>query len=270
MAHVRVSFLSAVALTAGLSLLTACSGGGSTDDSAHAGADGKKNGGPVVVATTTWEAAFAHAAGAQDVKVIVPSTAQHAPDYEPKPSDLAAVAGADYVLYASFEPFAGKIKEAAGSKAELVEVNLDNTADKATAQVASLGRKFGTEKAAAAWTKSFRTEYGKLSAEVKKAWPGGRRPAVVAQTFSTWAAQLAGANLVGTYGPDPVSPGQVSELSAKKPSLILDNVHMSTGTVLPDSGARQVEIANYPGKDLDLLKVYREAASAIERGLSTS
>ncbi|WP_407285015.1 metal ABC transporter solute-binding protein, Zn/Mn family [Streptomyces sp. BP-8] len=262
----RFPFLPALALTTGLSLLTACSGGGT--DSAHAGSHDKKEGGPVVVATTTWEAAFARAAGAKDVKVIVPPSVQHAPDYEPKPSDLAAVADADFVLYAPFEPFAGKIKEAAGSDAELLAVNLDNTVDKATAEVARLGEKFGTEKAAAAWTKSFNTEYGKLSAKVKKAWPGGHRPAVVAQAFSTWAAKLAGADVVGTYGPDAVTPRQVSKLSAKKPSLVLDNAHMSTGAVLPDSGAEQVEIANFPGKDLDLLAVYRNAATAVEKGLA--
>ncbi|WP_395365701.1 hypothetical protein ACHGLA_32410 [Streptomyces sp. YH02] len=46
---------------------------------------------PVVVATTTWEGAFAKAAGAEDVTVIVPQSVHHAPDatsvgtYGPEP-----------------------------------------------------------------------------------------------------------------------------------------------------------------------------------------
>ena len=221
-----------------------------------------------VVATTTWEGALAKAAGASDVKVIVPQSVQHAPDYDPKPSDLAVVAGAKYVLYAAFEPYAPKLKEAVNGKAELVEVALDNDPDKVKSEVARLGKLFGTESAAATWTTTFDTEYVKLASEVKEAWPDGKAPTVVSQVFSTWSAKLAGATVVGTYGPAPVTPGQLAELSAKKPAFVLDNVHMSTGTVLPDSGAKQVAIVNYPGTDLDLLPVYRNAASELEKAMS--
>ncbi|MGW4094016.1 metal ABC transporter solute-binding protein, Zn/Mn family [Nocardia sp. NPDC004750] len=225
---------------------------------------------PVVVATTTWEAAFAEAAGAEDVKVIVPPSVHHAPDYDPKPSDLTAVAEADFVLYAPFEPFAAKIKEAAGSKAELIEVDLDNSAAKVKAQVQALGERFGTTAAAQAWTATFSTEYDKLSGDVRSAWPGGKQPTVIAQVFSTWAAELAGAQIVGTYGPEPVRPGQLAELSAKKPQFVLDNAHMSTGAVLPGSGVEQVSIVNYPEQGEDLLSVYRGAATALKKALSGS
>ena len=251
-------------LTAVLLLTVGC---GSSDakpgDGGHA-----HDGAPVVVATTTWEGAFAKAAGAKDVKVIVPKSVQHAPDYDPKPSDLAAVAEADFVLYAPFEPYAEKIKEAAGSDAELVEVNLDNDADKATAEVARLGKLFGTADAAASWQKSFGTQYAGLQRELKAAWPGGKAPSVVTQVFTAWSAKMAGVNVVGTYGPEAVTAKQLSGLSAKKPALVLDNAHMSTGTVLPDSGAKQVKIVNYPGDDLDLLPVYRAAAAAVKAAMA--
>ncbi|WP_443051017.1 hypothetical protein [Streptomyces sp. JV185] len=45
---------------------------------------------------------------------------------------------------------------------------------------------------------------------------------------------------------------------------------MSTGTVLPDSGAKQVEIVNYPGDDLDLLPVYRNAATVLKEAMPAS
>ncbi len=231
---------------------------------------GGKGTGPVVVATTSWEGAFAKAAGAEDVTVIVPESVQHAPDYDPKPSDLAAVADADFVLYAPFEPYAEKFKEAAGGDAELVEVNLDNDADKAKAEVTRLGKMFGTEDTAAGWITSFDTEYGKLQKDLKSAWPDGKAPTVVAQVFSAWSAKLAGAEVVGMYGPEAVTAKQLSDLSKKKPQLVLDNVHMTAGTVLPDSGARQVGIVNYPDKDLDLLTVYKNAATTLEKAMNAS
>ncbi|MFB7032692.1 metal ABC transporter solute-binding protein, Zn/Mn family, partial [Streptomyces sp. NPDC056295] len=146
MARTGVRIPSLLALSAlGMALVTGCGGDGddrsspsssATDGGASgssAPADDKRK--PVVVVTTTWEGAFAKAAGADDVKVIVPQSVHHAPDYDPKPSDLAAVARADFVLYAPFEPYAAKIKDAAGSKAKLVEVNLDNDPDKVRAEV---------------------------------------------------------------------------------------------------------------------------------------
>ncbi|MFE0100451.1 ABC transporter substrate-binding protein [Streptomyces sp. NPDC059009] len=266
--HRSVPASLALTLAAGLAFTaTAC--GGDSEKSGSAG-KGSKGGSPSVVVTTTWEGAFAKAAGARDVRVIVPKSVHHAPDYDPKPSDLAAVADADFVLYAPFEPYAAKIKDAAGSDAELVEVGLDNDAAKVTAEVTRLGKKFGTEAAAARWNTTFKAEYGKLHKELTASWPGGRAPKVAAQTFTAWSAKLAGADVVGTYGPEAVTAKQLSDLSEKKPALVLDNAHMTTGKVLPDSGARQVEIVNYPGEDLDLLAVYRDAAGAVKKGMGES
>lgn len=263
----RITPLLALTLAAGLTLTaTACGG----DSDASDGGKSSDGGGPVVVATTTWEGAFAKAAGAKDVEVIVPSSAQHAPDYDPKPSDLAAVAKADFVLYAPFEPYAEKIKEAAGSDAELVEEKLDNDPARVKAEVTRLGKLFGTETAAAKWNKSFDAEYARLREDLEKAWPDGKAPSVVAQVYSVWSAKMAGARVVGTYGPEAVTANQLSDLSEKKPALVLDNVHMSTGKVLPDSGARQVGIVNYPSRDLDLLAVYRNAAATVEKAMKAS
>ncbi|QKW10985.1 ABC transporter substrate-binding protein [Streptomyces sp. NA04227] len=261
-----------MSLSALLALTATACGSDQDDDGADGkgGKDGKGKGGPTVVATTTWEGALAKAAGARDVKVIVPSSAQHAPDYEPKPSDLAAVAGADFVLYAPFEPYAEQIKEAAGSDAKLVQVGLDNDANKTRAEVTRLGREFGTEDAAAKWNTSFAGTYAALQKDLKSAWPDGKPPAVVAQVFSTWSAKMAGADLRGRYGPGSVTAGQLAELSAKKPVLVLDNAHMTTGEVLPDTDARQVEIVNYPDKNLDLVAVYRDAAKTIKDAMASS
>jgi zinc transport system substrate-binding protein len=75
---------------------------------------------------------------------------------------------------------------------------------------------------------------------------------------------------VGTYGPEAVTPGQLAELTAKKPRFVLDNAHMSTGTVLPDSGVAQVSIVNYPDQGENLLSVYRNAATTLKKAFSGS
>ncbi|MFC9585275.1 ABC transporter substrate-binding protein [Streptomyces yangpuensis] len=268
MARTRVRIPAVLALSAALFLTAGCG----NDPSSASGEDKgqPRTGKPSVVVTTTWEGALAKAAGAEDIEVIVPQSVHHAPDYDPKPSDLAAVAKADFVLYAPFEPYAAKIKEAAGSGAKLVEVELDNDPDKVSAEVGRLAGLFGTADAAAQWKTGFDAEYTKLNKELQAGWPGGRSPSVVTQVFTAWSAKLAGATTVGTYGPEAVTPAQLAELAAKKPALVLDNAHMSTGAVLPDSGAKQVKIVNYPGDDLDLLPVYRNAAAELKKAMGSS
>ncbi len=49
--------------------------------------------------------------------MVAPATVQHPPDYDPKPSDLAAVTDADYILFAEFDGFAPRLKEAPAAPA---------------------------------------------------------------------------------------------------------------------------------------------------------
>ncbi|MFJ2031189.1 metal ABC transporter solute-binding protein, Zn/Mn family [Streptosporangium sp. NPDC087985] len=242
--------------------MAACGGTGeSTSAAPSPTAKGLK-----VVAASTWEAGFAKAAGATDITVIVPPGVHHAPDYDPKPSDLVKVAQADVVLYAAFEGFAGKLKEAAGSKAKLIEVSLDNTPDKVRAEVARLGGEFGTAEAAKAWTATFDTEYAAMKEKVTGA-AEGIAPVIVAQAFVAWAADLTGVQPAGVYGPQPPTAGQISELAAKKPRLVLDNSAMPGGDALANVEAKRVVIDNFPDQGLDLIAMYKANADAITAAL---
>lgn len=141
----------ALLLCAAATGLAAC---GDHDDSAgHDGETGTVDmtvttaEGPTVVASTGWVAALAKLAGAGDITIIAPSTVQHPPDYEPKPSDLAAVADADIVLLAGFEGFAEQLGEAAGGK-HTMEVATTYDPAKLEAQIITLGEHMGTEEVA--------------------------------------------------------------------------------------------------------------------------
>lgn len=221
--------------------------------------------GPKVVASTSWVGALAKAAGATDITVIAPPNVQHPPDYDPKPSDLTSVAGADYVLYAEFDGFAAKIKEAAGGKGKLVPVELENTPAKITSEVNRLAAMFGTQQAATAWLSTFDAEYAKLSGEVKAKLPSPP-PTAVAHLFMAYWGDFAGIKVIGTYGPQPVTPSQLKELTEKKPTLELANAHLPGAN--PDiEGAKRVDIINYPKEDLDLLGVFRTNAAALTTAL---
>ena len=225
--------------------------------------------GPHVVAASSWEAAFAKAAGATDVTVIVPASIKHAPDYDLKPSDLVAVSKADVVLYAPFEGFAGKIKDAAGSSAKMVQLNLDNSHDNVAGEVRRLGDLFGTRANADTWLRGFDAEYRKLSAELRAARRNGQPPKVVTETVVGYAAQMSGAQVLGTYGPGEVTAAQIADLSARKPEFVFASEQMDNGTVLSGAAARQLDLTNYPTADDDLLTVYRDTAAKIAAALKS-
>lgn len=257
-----VAGIGRTALAAGTALLFTACGGSNEGEQHHSTSDG-----PTVVAASAWEGAFAKAAGAKNVTVIVPAGVKHAPDYDPKPSDLIAVGKAQFVLYAEFEGFAGRIKEAAGSDAKTVSVTLDNSPANVAVEVRRLAGLFGTTPAAEKWLGEFDAQYRTLSAEFRAARHGRARPVVVTQAFTTWAAQLADAEVVGTYGPAEVTASQLADLSARHPQFVLDNAQMSLGAVLPGSTAEQLSISNYPGSDMDLLSIYHAASSTLAAAL---
>jgi zinc transport system substrate-binding protein len=248
-------------------LLSACASTGSNPQTGGAPATGSQAQAPRIVAATSWEATFARAAGATDVRMVAPANLPHAPDYDPKPSDLAAVANADYVLYAGFQAFAPRLKEAAGSEATLVEVKLENSPAVIRSEVTRLAELFGTEQAAAGWLARFDREYQRLSDAVK-AKLSNPPPRVVANVFATPWVEFAGVQLIGTFGPAPVTPSQLAQLTGATPDLVFDIVHISPGQALPGTTITEVDLINYPGDGLDLLGVFEENARRIEQALA--
>ena len=250
-------------LVLALALLTACGSPATATPAAsvpHEHEHGKK-----VVASTSWVGAFALAAGAEEIIVIAPSNIQHPPDYDPKPSDLEAISGADYVLYAGFEGFAPRMQEAVGGSSDkLITVATENSPEAIHKEVTRLGELFGTQDKAAAFLETFDAEYAKLSEEVKAA-VGDQKPVVVTQMFVTPWVFFAGLEPAGMYGPMPMTPDELKTLSDAKPTMVFENAHMGGGDPLVEAtGAQKVDLINFPGDDMDLLSVFRQNAETLK------
>ena len=153
--------------------------------------------GPKVVASTSWVAAFAKLAGATDITVIAPSNLQHPPDYDPKASDLEAVAEADFILLAGYEGFADRLKEAAGSSAMVETVATEYYPDALEAEVLRIATAMGLDTAVAQSNiDAYKSTWMSESERVKSAI-GAAKPVIVSHAFTgVWAA-LAGLEPVG-------------------------------------------------------------------------
>ena len=269
----RRSSLAAVLVAATL-LLGAC-GNGNGDDSSSSDATSESTTTaagtaestdpaeqPAVVASTSWVAAFAKAAGIEDVTIVAPVDLQHPPDYDPKPSDLAAITDADYVLLAGFEGFADRMTEASGGDAEVITLEVDNHPDTIRANVRSLAETFGTQDAAEAWIEGFDQRVDELGAELDEARPA-EAPTAVAHVFMAYWANLAGIEVVGTYGPQPATAAQLAEFTSAEPDLVLTNAHVPAGAIFDDLASEQVAIRNFPDDSLDLIEVFEANTASI-------
>lgn len=244
-------------LLAGATALALTTASGSTAQPATSAAAAT---GPSVVASTAWTGALAKAAGAGKVTLIAPVNNQHPSDYEPKPSDLRAVAGADFVVLAEYDGFAKKLRDATGSNAKVIGVVPENSPAKVRRDVRKLAGAFGTSGKANAWIKTFNATYRTLSARTKAKAAG---KTVVAHVFMAPWASFSGTRLVGTYGPGPMKPSQLLKLKRKQAKLLFENVHLPFGGGLADGSTKKASLINYP-RSLDLLTVFRKNAATIQ------
>jgi len=201
----------------------------------------------VIIASTSWVAAIAQAAGAENIRILAPVTLQHPPEYELKPSDLRAASKADIILYAGWEVFAEKLADTAGSAGvQMIQVNTTMSPESIKAEAKRLSEIFGTQAKYEKWAASF----DKLTTELRqKIQAASRNKTAVVQRMQTDYAKWAGLNIIGEWGPAEPSPAVILSLVKLKPDLVIDNYHGPSGEPIAEAAkASYVQLINFPGK----------------------
>ncbi|MDR2680246.1 MAG: hypothetical protein LBC47_05490, partial [Tannerella sp.] len=117
-------------------ILASCRGGKAPDGAGR----------NVVVATTGWTAAFAEAAGAEDVVVLAPFEMEHPSEYELRPGDIPEIMKAEIIVYAGYEVMAERLKKGLNiPEDKLLYVNTDYSYETIEQSVMSIAEKLGTE-----------------------------------------------------------------------------------------------------------------------------
>ncbi len=220
--------------------------------------------GLTVVASTSWVGALAKLAGAGKVTIITPANLQHPPDYEPKASDLLAVRNADFVLLAGYEGFATKLRDAAGGHAKVVIVSTTYLPAALAASITKLGAALGTPKAAATGAASVKAAIAAVCSDLRMKVMG-TKPTVVSHVVVTDWVACAGLKPSGVFGPAPITPSEVKKLAALKPTVVFESHNMagSGAAVSGSTGAKEIELENFPGATLDLVAVAKKNAALI-------
>lgn len=203
-----------------------------------------------VIATNSWTAAFAAAAGATDVTTLAPSNLRHPAEYELKPSDVAALKGADVIIYTGFEVMAKKLAEAAGSQSiRMLQIGADYSLPVMRESIMAIADLLGTGAQGKLGVAALEEYMASWKKELGAAGLAGA-PAVV-HAFQRPLMVELGFTVAGVFGPGPLEASQIARLSPTGARFIVDNWHNEAGGPLRETmkTSRYVSLINFPGPD---------------------
>ncbi len=203
--------------------------------------------GQSVIASTSWTGAFAQLAGADDIRVLAPFDMTHPPEYELRPSDLRAVARADYVVYAGYETMVERLLATTGdSEAETIQIATLHSERVLQASVGAIASALGTQAIAERRLARLFSILEQWRSEVREYELDHDR--VIVHFHQRALAEDLGMNVVGVFGPAPLEARQIDELSRLDPVLIIDNGHNPIAApLLETTDARVTTWYNFPG-----------------------
>lgn len=220
-----------------------------------------------VVATTSWTGAFAMAAGVTDVLVLAPSQLRHPAEYELKPSDVVALAGADLIVSTGFETMAKKLADAAGTRQiPVLQVDADYSLSTMRKSILAIASSAGTTTKAYENIRALERFMASWKEELRRS--GLLGAPILVHVFQKPLMDELGFSVQGVFGPGPLEASQIVKLTAVKTTLIVDNWHNEAAAPLRETlpRVRYASLINFPGPDgtvtlLDVLADNRKRLS---------
>ncbi|MFV0306567.1 MAG: hypothetical protein ACK5OX_02350 [Desertimonas sp.] len=212
--------------------------------------------GAPIVAATTWSAAFARAAGAEEVTVLVPPGTDDPFGYVADADELVAVTEADFVVVDGREALIDDITDALPTDGEIITFTLSNDPAEVDALVLGLAERFMVGSAGRDWSRTFNQALERWQAVLDGARPDPAPTAIVDESLSSWA-RLAGLDVVASFDGGALTDEEAATLAAHDADLVL----LATESRPPDGvdlgDAEVVQLTNFPDESLDLMVLFQ-------------
>jgi zinc transport system substrate-binding protein len=205
---------------------------------------------PEVVATNAWTAAFAIAAGAENVEVLAPYEMQHPADYELRPGDIQRVMTSKLFVYAGYEVMANQVISALNlSENRTLKIQTDYSLQAIDSSVLRIAYYLGTQEKAEKNLTAIKQLFSNAGDSIR--FRGLDTIPVLVQYFQVPFARELGMNIAGVFGPAPPEPGELLLLTKTGARLILDNAHSPSGEALKETmkGVDYRLLVNFPGSN---------------------
>lgn len=201
-----------------------------------------------VIATNGWTAAYAMAAGLDNISILAPYEMAHPSEYEMRPVDIARIEKAELIIYAGYEVMIPQIKSGLALPEEkMLAINTSYNYNEIEQSVMLIAKNRETEEIAK-----------KNLEEIKRSFEHAKNviringmdtiPALV-HFFQKSFVNETGIRSSAVFGPAPPEPKQILSLSKTNAALIIDNAHNPVGIPLREimQNADYVELLNFPG-----------------------
>jgi zinc transport system substrate-binding protein len=201
-----------------------------------------------VVTTNAWTAAYALAAGAEDVLVLTPYEMIHPSEYELRPGDISNLNHAEIVIYGGYEIMMDEIKKGLKiSDDKLLQIQTSYKFEEIEHSVMQIAKRLGTEEKARENLADIQSALDEARKSlIEKGF--GEESAVVHFFQQSFISEME-IETLAVFGPAPPEARQILDLTRTNATLIIDNAHNPSGGALRETmlEASYILLLNFPG-----------------------
>ena len=201
-----------------------------------------------IVTTTSWVAAYAKGAGASNVYNFAPADMTHPPEYELKPGDIQKLVNADLIIFAGYESMVSELKGPLGiNDKKLLQIETGYSFDTIEKSINKIADVIGSHNSAKKNLEEIYNTFSNNRESLKLSGLSNKKFIVHFHQLSI--VKELGLNIVGTFGPGPIKPSELSVLMELNADIIIDNIHSPIGKSLLEiiPKAKYVSFVNFPG-----------------------
>jgi zinc transport system substrate-binding protein len=201
-----------------------------------------------VVVTNSWTAAYARAAGIEEMIQLAPSDMVHPSEYELQINDLAKIMTADLIIFAGYENVILQIKQSSKvDDSKFLQIETGYSESSIIMAIELIAEKAGSQKLASQSIIGIKKLFAEAKSEVK-ALQLENKPTIV-HFFQKPFVHEIGLQTVGVIGPAPLELHELASLVKKKAVFIIDNYHnpVSSPLLKMDKRLKSLEFINFPG-----------------------
>jgi len=200
------------------------------------------------VASTSWSAAYAYVGGLDNVITIAPADLTHPPEYEILPSDILTIQNSEAFVYAGYESMMKTLTNNLIKENIKIQITTVNSLDNIKVQANKISTKYNTQEKS-----NFRVQKIEdlfvTTREIIKEKKLNKLPSYV-HFHQVALAKSLGLNIVGTFGPNSITPENIQEVSKLNNAIIIDNIHNQLAAPFKEvnSNSKVIVWRNFPNK----------------------